>query len=83
LDFDWKVLDDQYGIDHYPLLLTSNDSIPDERRFKKADWETFTRLCSIDLTKIIFDFTSADIAETFSSALHKIACKVIPLTKKK
>jgi hypothetical protein len=56
LDFDWKVLDDQYGSDHYPLLLTSNDSIPDERRqifkFKKVDWETFTRLSSIDLTKM-------------------------------
>jgi hypothetical protein len=56
LDFDWKVLDDLYGSDPYQLLLTSNDSIPDERRqffkFKKADWETFTRLCYIDLTKM-------------------------------
>jgi hypothetical protein len=25
--------------------------------------------------------TSADLAETFSSALHTIACKVVPLTK--
>jgi hypothetical protein len=43
-------------------------------KFKKADWETFTRLCSIDLTKNEFDFTSADKAEEFSSALHTIAC---------
>jgi hypothetical protein len=67
------------------LLLTSNDSIPDERRqffkFKKADWETCTRLCSIVLTKMNLISLSADIAETFSSALQSIACKGIPLTK--
>jgi hypothetical protein len=84
LDFDWKVLDDQYGSDHFSLLLKSNNSITYERRqifkFRKADWETFSKLCSIDLTKNEFNFTSADIAETFSSALHTIACKVISLT---
>jgi hypothetical protein len=84
LDFDWKVLDDQYGSDHFSMLLKSNNSITDERRqifkFRKADWVTFSRLWSIDLTKNEFNFTSADIAETFSSALHTIACKVISLT---
>jgi hypothetical protein len=85
LDFDWKVLDDQYGSDHFSLLLKSNNSITDERRhffkFRKADWKTFFRLCSIDLIKNEFNFTSTDIAETFSSALHTIACKFISLTK--
>ena len=78
-------MDDQYGSDHFPLLLTSNDSIPTEDRFyfkfSKADWEKFSQLCSEDLTEENFYFESHDTADGFASILYMIARDCIPTTK--
>ena len=84
LDFAWSVLDEQYGSDHFPLLLTSNDSVPVEDRFyfkfKKADWEQFQQLCSEDLTESEFLDTPYQ-ADRFASILHTIASETIPKSR--
>jgi hypothetical protein len=67
------------------LLLTSNNSVKVEERqhsiFNKADWETFSGLCSADLAETDFDFNSDDMTEIFSSILYQIACKSITTLK--
>ena len=85
LDFDWSVLDDQYGSDHFPLLITSNDSSStDERvyfKFSKADSEKFNRLCCEDLTEPSFFFDSPDQADRFAFIQNAIARDCIPTSK--
>ena len=80
LDFKWTRSDDQYGSDHYPLIITSTNSVRNEERsyfkFNKADWDTFNRLCSEELTGANLDIESASVAENFSSKLHEIACQM-------
>ncbi len=54
LDFSWSVEDDQWGSDHYPLILSTHFSAPDEQvrtwQFQKADWDQFQLLCQNNLT---------------------------------
>ena len=85
LDYNWSVLDDQYGSDHFPLLLTSNTSVPENNRtyykFSKADWEQFNTLCSEQLN--VQKFTDcSDICNQFTTTLSNIANKCIPKTSK-
>jgi hypothetical protein len=45
LDFAWEVDDDQWGSDHYPIVLRNNDpppnEVPTKWQLKSADWEQF------------------------------------------
>ena len=49
LDFDWSVLDDAHGSDHFPIVLTSTSSEEEdkEERFNlnKANWPLFEDIC--------------------------------------
>ena len=49
LDFNWSVLEDTHGSDHYPILLEAplmDDEDTSERfNFKKADWDSYSENC--------------------------------------
>ncbi len=51
LDYTWNVEEDQYGSDHYPLVLNGHFPAPDKRspkwQFHKADWTKFQSLRSL------------------------------------
>ncbi|KAG7162073.1 putative Endonuclease/exonuclease/phosphatase family domain-containing protein-like 4 [Homarus americanus] len=52
LDFDWRVIDDLRGSDHYPILLSSLEVLltPQVPRWRldKADWDLFKELVKVD-----------------------------------
>ena len=49
LDFSWKVHDDLYESDHFPIILESLHSTVGERptryKFDKADWPLYEQIC--------------------------------------
>ena len=55
LDFEWYVYDDQYGSDHFPIVIESiNFSSEDHNpkwKLNKANWEQFHLLCDQFLNK--------------------------------
>ena len=83
LDYEWKVLDDLCGSDHFPIVLTNNSPILDplsRYKFNKADWDQFQTLCSQSL--VIEEFEKfRDTIERFSLTLLDIADQSIPKTK--
>lgn len=58
VDYDWKILDDLYGSDHYPILVSSLQPSPPDysERYNpsKADWNKYRNL----------SITTARVAET-------------------
>ena len=83
LDFEWKVLDDLHGSDHFPIIVSSTlqqtSDHPTYFKFNKADWEKFQSLCKDDLT--LENFTNFfDPVDRFSIILSDIADKSIPKT---
>ena len=52
IDFDWDVSDDLYGSDHFPIILTTGDSIPLPRAPRwcsdQANWLLFQELSHIE-----------------------------------
>ena len=53
MDFDWSVLDDLHGSDHFPIILSNGDSIPVSRASRwcteRANWSLFKELSHIEL----------------------------------
>jgi len=84
LDFKWKVLDDTHGSDHYPILLSyirpKPQTLFQKWRFNKADWENFTHLCLLEITKEKYDILNEPVT-SFTTDLIKIANKTIPKSK--
>ena len=83
LDFNWRVLSDLHGSDHFPILLTSIDSEPLARpprwRLDKADWDYFTDLTgTIRPIDVFADCNEA--TQYFSDFLHSSAVQSIPKT---
>ena len=82
LDFNWSVLDDLHGSDHFPIVIKEIDSDPEEHHprwnLNKANWETFSLLCEETITPDLFK-TANDI-ECFTKTLIDIAEKCIPKT---
>ena len=79
LDFNFSVLSDLYGSDHFPVILTSSVSDSGEKlphwNFKKADWAKYEALSLINFT------LTADLdMERFTSNLHDLAEECIPKT---
>ena len=85
LDFEWRVLPDQHGSDHFPIILSSTtDCQPTNLPrycLSKANWTKFEIDClSISKEEII---ESADPMEAFTSKLTSIADQSIPKSKGK
>ena len=53
-DFSWEVSDDDYGSDHFPVLLSSTSQKLIEQRFswsiERANWKLFTQLTEMHET---------------------------------
>ena len=85
LDFDWDVLDDQHGSDHFPTILKRNSdestSTP-KYKFNKADWENFQNLCVEELNSDNFENITHPV-DRFTTLLSFIADECIPKTKGK
>ena len=81
LNFSWEVEEDQWGSDHFPLILSGHFAPPNERpsrwQFHKADWTKFRVLCD---EQLIPDFIEAneDPLQTFTNTLFDIASQCIP-----
>ena len=82
LDFDWTVSEDQYGSDHFPVIIESvNNSTNDpnaEWKLNKANWELYHSLCAESLKIDKFD-NSLDPLDDFTSLLD-VTNKRIPTT---
>ena len=83
LYFEWKVLDDLHGSDHFPIILSDTVHQPSDHnsyfKFNKADWNKYQSLCRSDLT--LDNFTNFfDPVDRFSILLSNIAEKSIPKT---
>jgi ribonuclease HI len=54
-DYTWKVLEDTYGSDHFPILLESFSQCDRDKRqfwkFNKADWTTFQQMCELSISE--------------------------------
>ena len=85
LDFNWSVLDDLHGSDHFPIVIKEIDSDPEEHHprwnLNKANWETFSLLCEETITPD--QFKTANDIECFTKTLIDIAEKCIPKTSTK
>ena len=48
LDFNWEIIDDLHGSDHFPIMITCGDSVPVSRAPRwctdRADWPLFKEL---------------------------------------
>ena len=78
LDFNFNVLSDLYGSDHYPVLLTSTISESNEKiplwNFKRANWDKYESL-SEQLSPELMEGLDMD---HFTSTLQIIAEECIP-----
>ena len=85
LNYQWRVEEDQWGSDHFPILLfplRRSDSVPLEKwQFLKADWESFSAECK-DKLNTSEDDQQFDIS-SFTSTLLDISNKYIPKKTKK
>ena len=79
LDFNWSVLDDLHGSDHFPIVIKEIESDPEEHHprwnLNKANWETFSLLCEETITP-----KQKNDVECFTKTLIDIAEKCIPKT---
>ena len=85
LDFEWRVLNDQHGSDHFPIILSStSDSQPTNLPrycLSKANWTKFEDDClSMSREDII---ERVDPMEAFTNKIISIADQTIPKTKGK
>ena len=84
LDFEWKVLEDSHGSDHFPIVLTSvqgsREAVQPRWKLDKADWSSFEKFC---LDRITIDryADSDNQVEAFTDDIIDIAHKTIPMTK--
>lgn len=83
LNFNWSVLPDLYGSDHFPILLESVTSVPQSRpprwRLDRADWHLFTAHSTP--VRSVDELPSCDEAtQYFTDVLHAAAIRSIPRT---
>lgn len=83
LDFNWKVLPNLHGSDHFPIVLSSAKGEPRTRlprwRIDKADWQLFKQLSST--ARSLDDFSSTGEAVAyFTTLLHSAAILAVPKT---
>ena len=80
LDFNWQVEEDQWGSDHYPIILQNQFYSPEDRQprwqFHKANWPQFQNMCSI-ITPDLFE-GSDDPLKLFTETVYDIASTCIP-----
>ena len=84
LDFEWKVLDELYGSDHFPIAIGFNQR-PEEAsqkiwNFKSANWELFEQLFIERLPENLINDSEDPMAE-FTRILLHCAKEAIPMTK--
>ena len=52
IDFEWDILDDLYGSDHFPIIISNDDSVPVSRAPRwctdRANWPLFNELSNIE-----------------------------------
>ena len=79
LDFDWSVLDDLHGSDHFPIKIEEIESTNEDHHSRwnlnKANWENFMELCNEKLKSEMFK--TADDIQAFTDTLIHIAEKCI------
>ena len=76
LDYTWTTYEDTCGSDHYPIIISYNNSTQSHTprwNMNKADWTNFKQLCSLHLTD-----NQIQSMEDFSETLNTIAEKSIP-----
>ena len=82
-DFNWKVVDDLHGSDHFPIQVSdvgpSVQQHPQHWKLHKANWEQFRVHCEQTIHPNAFE-ESKNPAELFSSLLYSAAEKSIPRT---
>ena len=80
LDFDWSVLDDLHGSDHFPIkieeITSTNEDHHSRWNLNKANWENFMELCNEKLNPEMFK--TADDIQAFTDTLIHVAEKCIP-----
>ena len=80
LDFDWSVLDDLHGSDHFPIKIEEIESTNEDHHSRwnlnKANWENFMELCNEKLNPEMFK--TADDIQAFTDTLIHVAEKCIP-----
>ena len=85
LDFEWQVLNDQHGSDHFPILISAlseqePSGIP-RYCYKRADWSSFEFLCdTLNEEEILND---PNPMEAFTKKMIEFSDKTIPRTKGK
>ena len=83
LDYNWSVCQDQYGSDHFPIIIESNQSTREDHnpkwKLNKANWDLFQTLCDESLTNTTLS-ESSDPIDNFTSSHIDISEKCIPKT---
>ena len=80
LDFEWSVVSDLYGSDHYPIHLANTSSFEEDVEhfwdFNKANWSLFQSLCETRISEVLV--SDSDPVASFSDVLIEIARTCIP-----
>ena len=82
-DFNWKVVDDLHGSDHFPIKLSESGPSVQQRplrwKLHNANWEQFSVRCQKLIHPNAFEGCE-NPAERFTSLLYSAVEKSIPLT---
>ena len=82
-EFNWKVLDDLHGSDHFPIQVSevgpSVQQRPQRWKLHNANWEQFKVHCEQSIHPTAFE-DCENPAELFTSLLYSTAEKSIPRT---
>ena len=82
-DFNWKVIDDLHGSDHFPIQVSeigpSTQQHPQRWKLHKANWEQFKVRCEQTIHPNAFE-ECENPAKLFTSLLYSAAEKSIPRT---
>jgi ribonuclease HI len=88
LNCSWMVKDDNWGSDHFPIVIGTQVSVMcNERKtvprwsLKRANWERFHSECVLRITPPVSDDLTDDIYDTFISQLTEAVDESIPKTK--
>ena len=84
LDYYWDVLDDDYGSDHFPIILkkvNTDDEVEliPQYNMKKANWSKFQDLCIQEFESDLAQ--DPDHISIFTEGIKKIMDQSIPLSK--
>ena len=81
LDLEWRVLGDQYGSDHFPLVITLTGQVPVQNQsrwiIKKADWEKYESLVIDSIREEVFEDIDDPIPH-LSELIVKAAMESVP-----